>query len=236
MLAKALDQLAENISKKQETSQLEVVVCGRSRLETGSMSALSAALAKHTRLKELVLPQDGIRPDGIAILVPALAPCKDLEVLDLQDNTFTVPGCRALADSLHNWKNLRVLNISECLLQPKGFAVLLEVWKTIKMDQLELLDLRYNELNEKSFLALVPILKQFPSLQKLEMNGNCVEEDSVGISALRDVLDERLGSVSDMEEPDSEEEESEEGDEEEDEKEEEDLEDLEKEFSKAHIN
>jgi Ran GTPase-activating protein 1 len=70
-------------------------------------------------LTELRMPQNGIRPEGIDVLVRALADRPSLEVLDLQDNTFTEVGSRALAHALPHWPRLRFLNVGDCLLSAK---------------------------------------------------------------------------------------------------------------------
>lgn len=46
------------------------------------------------------MPQNGIRMEGIEAIVKALRLNVDLEVLDLQDNTATERGSRAISKSL----------------------------------------------------------------------------------------------------------------------------------------
>lgn len=46
------------------------------------------------------MPQNGIRMEGIAAIVKGLRANPDLAVLDLQDNTATERGSRAIAASL----------------------------------------------------------------------------------------------------------------------------------------
>ena len=46
------------------------------------------------------MPQNGIRMEGIEAIVKGLRSNPDLEVLDLQDNTATEKGSRAIAASL----------------------------------------------------------------------------------------------------------------------------------------
>jgi len=69
-----------------------------------------------TKLVEIRLPQNGIRPEGCAELVRALGQLPNLEVLDLQDNTFTNSASKVLAETLAKWHKLRVLNVGDCLL------------------------------------------------------------------------------------------------------------------------
>ena len=80
---------------------------------------MHTVLPRLGNLTELRLPQNGIRPEGIATLVRALGANKNLEVLDLQDNTFTASGSAALAEVLAQWPKLRVLNVGECLVSSK---------------------------------------------------------------------------------------------------------------------
>jgi len=49
------------------------------------------------------MPQNGIRMEGIEAIVKGLQQCKDLEYLDLQDNTATEKGSRAIAKSLPSY-------------------------------------------------------------------------------------------------------------------------------------
>lgn len=44
--------------------------------------------------------QNGIRMEGIAAIVKGLRSNSDLEILDLDDNTATLEGSRAIAESL----------------------------------------------------------------------------------------------------------------------------------------
>ena len=205
LLAQALaGNHSECVAAGMTESNLEMVVCGRSRLENGSMDQLADALKLHMNLKTLVLPQDGIRPEGIVKLMSGLRKCRNLEHLDLQDNTFMAIGGRALADALPSWPCLKKLNVGDCMLTTKGAQAVFESLKAVEPAQkLELLNLQYNEINETSILFLASILPAYAStLKSLELNGNCFSEDGVGADAIRDALksEDILGSLSDMEE------------------------------------
>lgn len=73
---------------------------GRNRLENGSSQAFADAFAALGSLVEVRMPQNGIRMEGIEAIVKGLRANPDLEVLDLQDNTATEKGSRAIATSL----------------------------------------------------------------------------------------------------------------------------------------
>ena len=90
--------------------KLETVVCGRNRLENGSMAAWAGAYAAHAPgLVEVKMVQNGIRQEGVAqLLRTGLVHATGLRVLDLQDNTFTAMGARALSEVVGGWSELRV--------------------------------------------------------------------------------------------------------------------------------
>ncbi len=70
------DALSELHAKKEEARQsgqevphIETLICGRNRLENGSMTAWAKALALHNKIKVLKLMQNGIREDGVGHLM-----------------------------------------------------------------------------------------------------------------------------------------------------------------------
>lgn len=210
ILAEALLESHQLSSAQGHESSLRILVAGRSRLENGSMPFMAKALQAHGQLREIHFPQNGIRPEGIVILMAGLSACPELEILDLQDNTFSVKGSRALAKALPHWPKLKRLNIGDCMLKSQGCLAIIEAFKNSRHPDLEYLNLQYNEINEEVTKALAGILKLFPKLKKIELNGNWFCEDSEAVDALREALDELgldsdvLGSLSDMEEEDSE--------------------------------
>ena len=242
------DALAELAARKEaarkegksedEVPDLETIACGRNRLEAGSMRAWAGALRAHPRIKALRLPQNGIRPEGIATLLSeGLQGCERLEVLDLQDNTLTVTGGRALAGVVGGWTALRELQIGDCYLTARGATLLCEALGKGQNTALRKVGLQYDEIDAAGFEALVAVAKggALPALQRVELNGNKFSEDHEGVDALREILSERrekagadpedegwgLDELDEMEdESDEEEEEGEEAEEEEDEEEE----------------
>lgn len=217
MLADALISARKNLEKSDPNakSNLKILVCGRSRLENGSMESMSEALKLHASLREIVLPQDGIRPEGIVSLMKGIEHCSDLEILDLQDNTFTEKGAEALAQALPKIKNIRKLNVGDCMLTAKGCLGVIDSLRTTDHKDLEVLNFQYNEMNETGAKDLALILNKYSKLESLELNGNNFDAEGDGAEAVRDALklmdrDDVLGSLSDMEEESEEEEEEEE--------------------------
>ncbi|KAK6540957.1 hypothetical protein TWF694_008338 [Orbilia ellipsospora] len=221
-IADALTKLASN--KTAAHPKLETVVCGRNRLENGSMEAWAKAYAAHPDIKVVRMVQNGIRQEGIQhLLTNGLVHCKQLRILDLQDNTFTIKGARALSDVVGEWALIEELGVGDCLLRSRGTVALGEKLSEGKNKQLKVLRLQYNEIDGKGLKALKDAVKVLEKLELLEMNGNKFSEDDEDVEAIREIFEERgvgeLDSLSDMEE-DSEEEEEEEEQEEEEEDEE----------------
>ncbi|WWC62561.1 uncharacterized protein I303_105157 [Kwoniella dejecticola CBS 10117] len=221
IIAKALIKNGEKCLSEKKESQLRVLVCGRNRLENGSSPDWKTAFGLHTGLKEIKMPQNGIRMEGIKNLVEGLSACKGLEVLDLQDNTATKTGTRAIVKALPNWPNLKTLNLSDCLLGKTGGIALTTSLSVGSNPKLETIKLQYNELDKASIeLLAVAITQHLKSLKELELNGNRFSEDDECVEELKKALEvigqeDALDELDDMEEPESGEEEDESAEEEE---------------------
>ncbi|ODQ65650.1 RNI-like protein [Nadsonia fulvescens var. elongata DSM 6958] len=223
-IGKALEDLAAAKKAENVEAKLETVVCGRNRLENGSMEAWAKFVAAHGTLKEIRLYQNGIRQEGVEhFLTEGLPACTNLERLDMQDNTFTVVGSRALAKVIGNWSNLKELNVSDCLLSARGGELLgqalIDAGESI--NSVQILRLQYNEIELRGLeLIKKGVELNIPALELLELNGNRFPEDHEFIDALTELFEERgvgeLDDLDDMEEESSDEEESDEEDEEDD--------------------
>ncbi|KAF9761905.1 hypothetical protein IL306_003625 [Fusarium sp. DS 682] len=232
------DALSELHAKKEaarkegkEVPDLETVICGRNRLENGSMTAWAKAFKLHNRIKVIKMVQNGIRQEGIShLLAEGLSHASKLEVLDLQDNTFTVTGARALSKVVSNWASLHELGVGDSLLGAKGGVLVADALAKGKNIKLETLRLQYNEINSKGIKAFATAAKDgLPALKRIEINGNILTEDDESIPILRELLEERkekfggdivhedewgVDELEDLEEPDSDAEEEEEEEEE----------------------
>lgn len=230
LIADALTALAEKkeAAKKEgkDVPDLETVICGRNRLENGSMGAWAKAYAAHKGVKEIKMVQNGIRQEGIThLLTYGLSHTTKLITLDLQDNTFTATGAQALSNVVGNWTELKELGVGDCLLSGRGGVALASALEKGKNPKLEVLRLQYNEINAKGLKGLADAHTKLPALRRVELNGNQFEEEDESIEKLRSILDERkdaadgvgedddeywgIDELDDLEEPESEEEEDE---------------------------
>ncbi|RVD82670.1 uncharacterized protein DFL_007088 [Arthrobotrys flagrans] len=212
-IANALTALASK--KTSAHPKLETVVCGRNRLESGSMEAWSRAFAAHTGVKVVRMVQNGIRPEGISqLLTEGLVHCTDLEILDLQDNTFTLKGAKALAAAVGAWTVIKELGVGEVLLGAKGTGLLADKLAKGKNKEMRVLRLQFNDINRKALKGLKGAVKVLDKLELLELNGNCFSEEDDLVNEIRDIFEDRglgeLDELDEMEEPSDEEEEEEE--------------------------
>lgn len=97
------------------TPNLEKFAITRNRAENPGAIAISEALPKLTKLKELIVFQDVIKKDGMLALLKSLtANCPDLELLDIRDNFLKEETIEEMAKLIKASKNLKALNISDC--------------------------------------------------------------------------------------------------------------------------
>lgn len=235
LIADALSTLHEKkeAARKEgtEVPYLETVICGRNRLENGSMTAWAKAFSLHTGVKEVKMVQNGIRQEGIShLLTDGLRHARGIKVLDLQDNTFTILGSRALASVIPGWTQIQELGVGDSLLSAKGGVLVANSLGKGENKKLETLRLQYNDITAKGLQAFAAAAKSaLPALKKIELNGNKFSEDDQAVTDLKELLEERkeaiggdvvveddwgLDSLSDLESEDEDEDESEEEEEE----------------------
>ncbi|MCJ1337562.1 hypothetical protein MMC09_002844 [Bachmanniomyces sp. S44760] len=192
MVANALSELAE-LKKASKAAPLEVIICGRNRLESGSMQAWAKAFSSNSGVKEVRMVQNGIRQEGILTLISeGLAKCTDLQILDLEDNTFGNPGGNALATSLPHWKELRELALGDCYLGRQGGRVLTKALSKGSNKSLKTLKLPFNNLNNSNVIDLFQATKtNLPVLKRLELNGNQFSEDDEVVIDFRELFQSR---------------------------------------------
>jgi Ran GTPase-activating protein 1 len=228
LVADALTALAakKDAARKEgkQVPDLELVICGRNRLENGSMAAWAKAYAANNGVKTIKMTQNGIRQEGIThLLTNGLSHLTKLETFDLQDNTFTAMGANALSKVVGKWTQLRELGVGDCLLSGRGGIALASALEKGQNKQIEILRLAFNDINAKGLAGLASAAStSLPALRRVELNGNKFSEEDASIEKLREVLearkeesgehedDEEYWGLDDLDELDSDDEEEEE--------------------------
>ena len=206
VIARAVLASAQAARAAGRAPNLQRIVCGRNRLEDGSADAWSAALAAHgDSLLEFRAYQNGIRMGGVAALARGLRACRNLQYLDLQDNTAAERGSRALASSLAAWPQLVELNLSDCLLRPRGALVLAAALAKGGNARLARLRLQSDEVDARAVNELAAAVEggQLAALELIELNGNRCEAEDPAVERLVAALakhghDDALDEIDDV--------------------------------------
>lgn len=209
-IADALTRLAERKAEARkegkEVPDLQSIVCGRNRLENGSMAAWAKAYQAHSRgIRSVKMTQNGIRQEGIShLLREGLRNCSNLEVLDMQDNTFTIKGATALAQVIGQWKSLKELGVGDDLLGARGAIKVFEQLSKNENKEIEILRLQFNDINPKGLEALLQAIKDgsLPNCRRVELNGNKFDEEDPSIEAIAELLSERKGKIGNVDDAD----------------------------------
>ncbi|KAL5596979.1 uncharacterized protein BROUX77_006927 [Berkeleyomyces rouxiae] len=196
LVANALSELhAKKLAARkagQTVPDLETVICGRNRLENGSMVAWAKAYTLHNCVRHVKMVQNGIRPSGLThIFSYGLNRCKQLRVLDLQDNSFALVGVNALVKAIPGWAYMEDLTLNDGFLKAAGSELVAKTLAESANKNLHTLRLQYNDMNAKGVAVLLEAVKALPALRKLELNGNRFSEDNACIEALNELFEER---------------------------------------------
>ena len=203
IVAQALERAAEKIHAKGQKSNLRTIICGRNRLENGSAPYWAKAFKAHGQLQEVRMFQNGIRMEGIEIITTeGLAYNPDLRVLDLQDNTATLKGSRAIAATLPKWPQLQTLNLDDCLLKPRGGALVLSQLAKGSNPELEKIQLSYCDLDRSALELLARAIEGYgEKLEFVDINGNWAEEEDECVEKIKKAL-EKHGKENALQETD----------------------------------
>jgi Ran GTPase-activating protein 1 len=139
------------------------------------------------------MTQNGIRQEGISLLLKeGLRHASALEVLDLQDNTFTIMGSTALAGVVAGWPSLRELGVGDCLLSARGGVKVAQALAEGKNQSIQTLRLQYNEITAEGVKLFLHATKTaLPALRRIELNGNKFFEEDPNVTELQEVLEAR---------------------------------------------
>lgn len=203
IVAQAFLDMAKTCRSKGITPSIRKITIGRNRLENDSCPLFSQAFALLGTLEEVRMPQNGIRKQGIQLLMQGLAECPNLKVLDLEDNTCSFAGSRAISRALPGWTKISELNLSDCLLTRRGSTLVVSALAQGKNTELKELKIQYAAITAELVKTLAAAVKKsMPLLKKVEINGNRCDEEDEALTDLRDAMgeDADLGELDEMDE------------------------------------
>lgn len=198
--ARALAELAKNKAAAAAVGgaapPLRELHASRNRLRQDGddlfgMAEWAAGLAAHPGLRALSFANNGVYMGGMDLLISqGLSRLREIEVLDLQDNTFTERGSthRALANAVGGWPALRALNLNDALLGSRGAALLIPALAAVQPSRLESLKLRANNISPANTLALSGLMWRLPELREVQLRRNNIARDDEGYR----IIGERL--------------------------------------------
>ncbi|XP_037023915.2 NACHT, LRR and PYD domains-containing protein 13 [Artibeus jamaicensis] len=159
-------------SLSQPDCALERLVLCFCQLGAPSCRHLTDALLQNKSLTHLNLRKNQLGDEGVRFLCEALRqPDCALQSLDLSECSFTVEGCRELADALEQNQNLKVLDIGRNCVQDDGGRRLCEVLKCSSC-VLSTLGLEKCSLTSACCEHLSAVLGSSTSLVNLNLLGN----------------------------------------------------------------
>lgn len=163
-------------------------------------------------LEEVAMPQNGIYHVGIAALCEAFTHNKNLQIINLNDNTVTEKGALAISKVMPQLQNLKEINLGDCLLKTKGAILLADCLKDSHV-KLQQIILSHNEIRIEGGIKLIKAMSNKSVLQTVNLNGNQFGEK--GQNDLKNELKSvgKLNTLGSLSEDESEDEEQDDDDE-----------------------
>ncbi|XP_036909818.1 NACHT, LRR and PYD domains-containing protein 13 [Sturnira hondurensis] len=166
-------------SLSQPDCALERLVLCFCQLGAPSCRHLTDALLQNKSLTHLNLRKNQLGDEGVRFLCEALRqPDCTLQSLDLSECSFTVEGCRELADALEHNQNLKVLDIGRNCVRDDGGRRLCEALKRSSC-ALRTLGLEKCSLTSACCQPLSSVLGSSTSLVNLNLLGNDLGTEGV---------------------------------------------------------
>eukprot|EP00357_Protocruzia_adherens_P036637 CAMPEP_0114981132 /NCGR_PEP_ID=MMETSP0216-20121206/5366_1 /TAXON_ID=223996 /ORGANISM="Protocruzia adherens, Strain Boccale" /LENGTH=192 /DNA_ID=CAMNT_0002342753 /DNA_START=1153 /DNA_END=1731 /DNA_ORIENTATION=+ len=123
-------------------------------------------------IKNVQVPQNGIKDEGMEALLDSLSENNDIEHIAVNDNFIKEQAIAALCKAVRAAPKLITLNVSDCMVGEEGSVLLAEALRD-GCPILETVEYCYNEMESKeSQQAFLDMLGMKSSLKKVEIKGN----------------------------------------------------------------
>jgi Ran GTPase-activating protein (RanGAP) involved in mRNA processing and transport len=178
--SKVMQQFVDMLAANRSISKIEL----RNVSVDGSL--LACGLKQHPMLVFLTLSDLQTTVDGMQAVLAALLDCPTIHSLSLNGNSGSVPSAMIeLCTLLRRSRTLRSLDLTKCSLHGAPLRQLIEELST--NEQLQCLDLAYNELDDDDARCIADMLKKNGTLTQLNLSCNSAIAEA-GWRALSDAL------------------------------------------------
>lgn len=163
------------------------IYTGRLREEIPPALGFLSSGLRYTQLEELDLSDNAFGPDGVQGFSDLLANMPSLKTLRLNNNGLGPEGGLLVAQALSMGRKpaLEEFCAGRNRLEDMGAAALGHLFGEMK--SLKKVALPQNRINAEGFMALFAGLEQNPDLQWIEVNDNCLSDESAFTSLSRTV-------------------------------------------------
>ncbi|GET00522.1 ran GTPase activating protein 1 [Rhizophagus clarus] len=148
-----LETFLNSKNKNLETLSVSENVLGK---KCSKLLSMVVQKYKHS-LKKLIISRNNFHHKDIALLLKSLNNCKNLQVVNFDDNYFTMETCRIFSKSLINWPNLREINHNDC---KRGIIYILEAISKGYNRNIECLGFQYCSIDEDTFHSLDDLVEE----------------------------------------------------------------------------
>ncbi|KNC80591.1 hypothetical protein SARC_07045 [Sphaeroforma arctica JP610] len=195
MMASAIETACDNAEEAGRDYGLKTFKAGRNRLEDLAATELAESFKMCPHLKEVAMPQNGTTKVGFVALFAAFAG-KDMEIINMNDNTATEVGAKAVAEAIRTMKNLQKIDLGDCMLREEGCIAVCEAIQQSGNTGLKSIDMAFADIEEEQAEnvadAMALMLRTQTELESFRISGNEMEDDEV-LERLYAVLDTTVG-------------------------------------------
>ncbi|XP_066464860.1 NACHT, LRR and PYD domains-containing protein 12-like [Eleutherodactylus coqui] len=154
--------------------KIEELQLGHNHLSDMSCTQLASVIRNNPSLKILNLSGNYLSGPHFSDLMVALSsPACRIEELRLGDNLLPDTSCTQLASGIKNNPSLKILDLSDNNLSGPHLSDLMDALSTPAC-RIEELYLGGNDLPSRSCTQLASVIRNNPSLKKLDISGNCL--------------------------------------------------------------
>src|SRR5579859_5537893 len=132
------------LNTKRKGSFLETLSIKENILRRKCSKLLSTVLQRHqSTITTLILSRNNFFHSDLHRIIKMLIFCKKLQIIDFEDNFFSIDTSHLLSNFLINWLDLKYLKLNNCLIDKKGINYILKALSKGNNKKIKFLGLQY---------------------------------------------------------------------------------------------